>query len=99
MARQILLGNTWIISICEVLGINSKLVRRLIIDSGEPNDVVRVYVEMFGSAKLLDLSFPDPESVEVVILEKEEEKEPEEMRSRGDFSSNEEYETWLRGFQ
>lgn len=51
----------------EALGLDPSECRRVVIDA-EVDNVVRVYVEKYGTTRLLDVQPPDPSSVHVTVL-------------------------------
>jgi hypothetical protein len=57
-----ILGNKMILQLCDRLGFQARLVRRIVIDA-QHSSVVKVYVEFFGDERLLDIEIPGGEIV------------------------------------
>lgn len=65
--ENIALANDFGKQICEALGIDTKKtrVRRVVLDA-EVDEPIKVYIELFGTERLLDLKLPTS-AVEVVM--------------------------------
>lgn len=61
----VILGNDFGVKICNQLGIDAGMVRRIIIDI-KVNDAVKVYIDSFGAKSLLTLDLPEPRFVDIV---------------------------------
>jgi hypothetical protein len=66
MAR-FLLSDEWVKKLCEAIGEDPRMCRRIIVDCKVGN-AVQVYVEKFGTDKLLMLGIPDVSEAEIKII-------------------------------
>lgn len=62
----IALGQKWIDRLCETLGEDSHMVRRIVVDC-EIDEPIHVYVEKFADAKLIDL---EPPPVAALVIDR-----------------------------
>ena len=60
--------------ICEVYGLNYKQVGRIVIDIA-PQDVVTIYVTLWGDKRLLEVRPPDPKEVKIMMVQPDETKQ------------------------
>jgi hypothetical protein len=69
MATSIPTSDNWAKKVCKALGIDDELVYRLVIDC-QVGDPIRVYVQMYGSDRMLEVATPSTQEVDIHILEK-----------------------------
>jgi hypothetical protein len=60
-------GSRFVQKWAEALGVEPNETARIVIDA-RPGEVLRVYVEKFGTERMLHIDPPDPQSVTVEVL-------------------------------
>lgn len=61
---RIIIGREWARRVCEALGLDAQRVRRIVVDA-QPDEALHVYVEYLGDERMLSVSFPSPDGVEI----------------------------------
>ena len=69
MVKELIISDAWIKSIAEQLNIDPGETNRIVIDAMAGKFIV-IYVEKFGTKKMLDIKIPPLAEVEIRVLDK-----------------------------
>jgi hypothetical protein len=57
MATSVIRGDEVGVKICEALGIDAKKVRRVVLDTGLPGEILTAHIEMYGDERFLNIKW------------------------------------------